>query len=301
MFTTKLHKTVLFILLFFTAIHQSALSQASDSTKSPFDYFGQIPPKDGGRLFAPGFISDTVKKASSVTISPCGDEVFFSRGVWPDTKIMYMKKTENKWSLPDTAIFSRDCWATEPAFSPDGKYLYFSTSKGKKDIKFYSLWRIKKIRDGWSDPDPVFDIGGDSIWEFHPAITSDGSLYFCNWDNKNLTGNIYMSLCDTNKCSEPVRIGNPISSSYSDVNPFISPEGGYLIFVSNRPGGFGDYDRYISYKNNDGTWTSPRNLGPEFNTKDSDSDMDISPDGKFIFVYLNGNIYWKPIGDLIYQ
>lgn len=294
-------KTVLLSLLITTAIIQSTFPQESISEKKPFDYFKQIPPKDTAILFATGIISDTVKKAWSLAISPYGDEVFFSRGVWPNTKIMYMKKMGNKWSLPDTAIFSKDCWATEPSFSPDGKYLYFSTSKGKTDIKYYSLWRIKKIRDGWSRPQSLFDIGGDSIWEFHPTITSDGSLYFCYWDNKNQTGDIYMSQCEANKCFDPIRIGNPISIGYSDVNPFINPEGGYMIFVSNRPDGYGDYDRYISFRNNDGTWTSPKNLGPKFNTQDSDSDMDISPDGKYIFVYMKGNIYWMPIGDLIYQ
>lgn len=294
-------KTVLLSLLVATVIIQSISSQDSNSEKSLFDYFRQVPPKDTAKIFAPGIISDTIKKAWSFAISPYGDEVFFSRGIWPNTKIMYMKKMGNKWSLPDTAIFSRDCWATEPTFSPDGKYLYFSTSKEKMDIKYYSLWRVKKIRDMWSPPESLFDIGGDSIWEFHPTITSDGSLYFCYWDNKNLTGNISMSQCDANKWSVPIRIGNPISIGYSDINPFIHPEGGYMIFASNRPYGYGDYDRYISYKNNDGTWTSPKNLGPKFNTKDSDSDMDISPDGKYIFVYLNGNIYWMPIGDLLLQ
>lgn len=290
-------KTVWFCLLIATVVNQSISSQNSNSEKNLFDYFGQDFPETS-KIFAPGIISDTIKKAWSLAISPYGDEVFFSTGIWPDTKIMYMKKTGTMWSLPDTAIFSKDCWATEPTFSPDGKYLYFSTSKEKTDIKYYSLWRVKKS-DEWSQPESLFDIGGDSIWEFHPTITSDGSLYFCYWDNKNLTGNIYMSQCNANKWSVPIRVIDPVSIGCSDVNPFINPEGEYMIFASNRPLGYGDYDRYISYRNHDGTWTNPKNLGPEFNSKDSDSDMDISPDGRYVFVYRNGNIYWMPIGDLI--
>lgn len=294
-------KTLLLSLLVASVINQSTFSQDSNSGKSLFDYFRQTPPKDTAKIFAPGIISDTVKKAWSLAISPFGDEVFFSRGIWPNTKIIYMKKMRNKWSSPDTAFFSRDCWATEPTFSPDGKYLYFSTSKGKKDIRYYNLWRINKIRKGWSQPESLFDIGEDSIWEFHSTVTVDGSLYFCYWDNKKLTGEIYISQCDANKCSDPIRTDNSISIGYSDVNPYVNPEGGYMIFASNRPNGYGDYDRYISYRNNNGTWTSPKNLGPKFNTKDADSDIDISPDGKYIFFYQNGNIYWKQIGDLISQ
>ena len=294
-------KTVLFCILVAAVISQCISSHNSESQKYLFDYFGQIPPKDTAEIFAPGIISDTVKKAWSLAVSPNGDEVFFSRGQWPNTKIMYMKKTGDSWSLPDTAGFSRDCLATEPAFSPDGRYLYFSSSKENMDIFNYSLWRIRKIKDVWSQPEKLFDIGGDSIWEFHPSVTSDGSLYFCNWDNKHQSGSIYMSQCDDNKCSDPVRIDKPISTGYSDVNPFISHDGRYMIFTSNRPGGYGDYDRYISFRNDDWSWTSPKNLGPEFNTKDGDSDMDVSPDGKYIFVYLNGNIYWMPVGELLLQ
>jgi len=294
-------KRVLFGLLITTSIIQCTFSPKSGSEKKPFDYFGQIPPKDTAILFAPGIISDTAKKAHTLAISPNGDELFFSIGIWPNTKIMHMVKSGDQWSKPDTAVFLKDSWATEPTFSPDGKYLYFSTSKGKSDIKYYSLLRAKKVKDGWSEPESCFDIGGDTIWEFHPTIAKDGSLYFCYWDSKKQSGDIYVSQCSENKCSDPVRIGNPISSDYSDVDPFVSPDGDYMIFASNRTGGYGGHDQYISFKNNDGTWTSLKNLGTKFNTQHDDYDIDISPDGKYIFEYLKNNIYWMPIGDLICQ
>jgi Tol biopolymer transport system component len=292
-------KTVSLSLLITVTIIQCTFSPRSVSEKKPFDYLGQKPPVDTAILFAPGIVSDTAKKASSLAVSPNGDELFFSVGIWPNTKIMHMTNAGDHWSKPDTAVFVNDCWATEPAFSPDGKFLYFSTSKGKSEIKDYSLWRVKKVKDGWSGPENLFEIGGDTIWEFHPTIAKDGSLYFCYWHAKNQSGDIYVSKCSADKCSDPVRTGDPISSDYSDVDPFVSPEGDYMIFASNRPGGFGGHDQYISFRNNNGTWTSLKNLGTKFNTQQDDYDMDISPDGKFIFEYLKNNIYWMPIGDLI--
>jgi hypothetical protein len=291
---------IILLSLLITIIFPNTFSQKSVSEQKSFDYFGQIPPKDSATVFAPGIISDTAKKAHDLAISPHGDEVFFATGVWPHSKIMYMKKMGDKWLLADTAIFSKDCWATEPAFSPDGQYLYFSTSKGKTDIKNYSLWRVKKIKEGWSQPESLFDVGGDSIFEFHPTITSDGLIYFCGWKAKNATGNIYMSQCVSNKCSDPIKIGTPINSSYNVVDPFISPDGTYMIFASDQPGGYGGLDQYISYRNSDGTWTNPKNLGSKFNTRNDDYDMDISPDGKYIFIYQKkSSIYWMPIGNLI--
>ncbi len=144
-------------------INQNIFSQKPVPEQMPFDYFGQIPPGDSAEIFTPGLISDTATKESALAIYPNGDEVFFVRGEWPDTKIMYISKSDNGWSLPDTAGFSKDCWTTEPAFSPDGRNLYYSTSKGKSDIKDYNLWRVEKIKDGWSQPESLFDIGGDSI------------------------------------------------------------------------------------------------------------------------------------------
>lgn len=275
---------------------QSSFSQRPDKS---FDYFGQVTPVDSAELFAPGLISDTAKKARALAISPVGDEVFFSTGVWPRSKIMYMKKNGGKWSSPDTASFSGSCWATEPAFSPDGRYLYFSSSRGKPDISYYSLWRVKKSGDGWSEPVNIFDIGGDTIWEFHPGITNDGSLYFCYWDSKKSTGDIFMSECNDEGCSDPLRIGSPVSTGYNDADPFISPDESFMIFSSDRPGGYGGLDQYTSFRNNDGTWTDLKNTGPEFNTEGDDYDMDITPDGKYILLYVKNNVYWLPADNRI--
>ncbi len=275
-----------FLAILLVMINQNLFSQ------NLFDYLGQTTPTDSARIFAPGIISKSDTKEGALAISPNGDEVFFVRGEWPKTKIMHMVKSENVWSQPDIAQFSKDCWTTEPAFSSDGKYLYFSTSKGKSNISDYSLWRVKKIKEGWSQLVKMIDFPGDSIWEFHPSLTKDGLLCFCYWDAKKNSGDIYFSKCSSKGCSQPKSAGIPVDSKYSDVDPFIGNDGSYIIYASNRPGGLGGYDQYITFKNNDGTWTAPKNLGPKFNNEKDNSDMDISPDGKYIFYYLNGDIYW---------
>lgn len=73
-------KAVLFGLLMAAVIIQCKSSRVSDAEKSMFDYFSQVPPRDTAELFAPGIISDIVKKAWSLAVSPNGDEVFFPRG-----------------------------------------------------------------------------------------------------------------------------------------------------------------------------------------------------------------------------
>jgi len=227
-----------------------------------------------------------------------GDEIFFSTGIWPNTKIMRMIKSGDQWLKPDTATFLKKIWATEPAFSPDGNYLYFSSSKGKSDIKDYSLFRTKKLITGWSEPEICFDLGADTIWEFHPTVSKDGSLYFCYWNSKNQSGDIYLTKCMEDKFSEPVKLADPVNSDFSDIDPYVSPEGDYLIFASNRSGGLGGFDHYITFKNDDRSWSELKNPGEKLNTKRDDYDIDVSPDGKYIFEYIDNNIFWLPAGDI---
>ena len=61
----------------------------------------------------------------------------------------------------------------------------------------------------------------------------------------------------------------PISTEYWEVEPLLSPDGNQLYIQSNRPGGLGRADLWVSDKV-DGEWTEPRNLGAPFNTPDWD-------------------------------
>jgi len=279
------------------AVTTSVLVTESLCAQSPstnlFDYFGQVPPGDAAQVFAPGTISGNATKDGVLAISPKGDEVFFVRGEWPNTTIMHMKKSNGEWSTAVTAAFSEDCGCTEPAFSPDGSYLYFSSNRGKANINDYSICRVERIGDGmWSQPESLFDIDGESVWEFHPTLTGQGELYFCYWDVAHQTGDIYVSHEEGGSWSPPTRVEAPISTDFSEADPFVDADGRFMLFSSNRPGGLGGEDQYVSFRDADGVWTQPYNLGATFNTDGDDFDMDLTPDGKYILLYREGDVYW---------
>jgi hypothetical protein len=69
---------------------------------------------------------------------------------------------------------------------------------------------------------------------------------------------------------EPTNLGPVINSVYDDWYPVIPEDGSYMIFVSNRPGGVGGPDLWISYKVG-GEWEAPENLGAEVNTGTGES------------------------------
>lgn len=65
-----------------------------------------------------------------------------------------------------------------------------------------------------------------------------------------------------------------------------------MIFRSNRPGGYGGSDLYITFKNQSDQWTNPKNLGAKINSEHDELGGDITPDGKFLTFSRNGDIYW---------
>ena len=62
----------------------------------------------------------------------------------------------------------------------------------------------------------------------------------------------------------PEPLPAPINSDADESNHWIAPDQSYLLFLSNRPGGIGESDLYISFRDGDG-WHAPRNLGAPVN------------------------------------
>ena len=95
-------------------------------------------------------------------------------------------------------------------------------------------------------------------------------------------------------------LGMPINSTTWE-SGIIAPDGSYLIFTSQRPGGIGRSDLYITFKKEDNSWTTPANMKSiNISGIASTTDPTISPDGRFMFfVHYNRtkpgetrDIYW---------
>jgi Tol biopolymer transport system component len=84
--------------------------------------------------------------------------------------------------------------------------------------------------------------------------------------------------------SAPVSLGPVINASASDQGPAISKDGLSLYFHSNRPGGLGGFDMYVSQRASDADpWGSPMNLGPTVNTTFDEGNPAFSRDGHLLF------------------
>jgi hypothetical protein len=161
----------------------------------------------------------------------------------------------------------------------------------EKSLKAYAIWRVRKVEGGWSSPEKVIDIEEADIMEFHPTVTRKGDVYFCHWDYAKQKGSIYKAVANGDSFLPPVKVDIPEDSTTSDVDPFVDPDERYIIFGSRRRGGLGGVDVFISYRGAD-TWTPAIHLGERFNTTEHDNSIDISPDGRYAFIYKQGDAYW---------
>ncbi len=104
-----------------------------------------------------------------------------------------------------------------------------------------------------------------------PTFGTDRRTMYFNCADRTPTGgnDICTSTLVDGEWTPAVIVPAPISTEYSEVEPLLSPDGNQLYIMSNRPGGLGSADIWVSEKV-DGEWTEPRNLGVPFNSPYAD-------------------------------
>lgn len=88
--------------------------------------------------------------------------------------------------------------------------------------------------------------------------------------------------------SEPVNLGYSINTEFWESSPSLSPDKNALYFSSNRPGGYGGKDLYVSYRKPNGQWTPAENMGPNINTKGDELAPCIHADNQSLYFTSNG-------------
>jgi Tol biopolymer transport system component len=262
---------------------------AASPARDPLVYFGLTPPGGTREIFAPGVVS-TPAQESGLTISPDGRDVVFSVSLPGILSIVLVSWEDGRWGEPRVAPFSGHYDDWEPVFSPGGERLYFVSARptGRPDRteNDRNLWYVERTADGWGEPVEVgLPVNAPEHREGYASVTRDGMLYFFRYDDEgaNLT-EIFVSDCSGDPCSEPELLGPAINTEYHDWDPFIAPDGSYLIFSSpDRPDTLGRADLYISFRAPDGAWTEAVNMGPEVNGPGTEICPFVSADGRYLF------------------
>ncbi len=242
-------------------------SRRPEDTNSPTDVEGD------GKYFQDIYIShfDTLNKkwkvAESVpgsinteahdactSISPDGKIIFIYKNDTKDHEasggdIFISKIMKNKWKTPEPIgkPINTSYWEGGACLSPDGKTLYF-TSERKGGFGHSDIWMSKKISaKEWSKPENLGNTVNSPYDEVGIFMAPDGkTLFFCSNGPKSM-GNydIFKTVYENGKWSEPVNLGYPINTEFRDGPITIDASGRTAYISSDRPGGLGETDIYM--------------------------------------------------------
>lgn len=298
-------KLILITCLLVTAI--SICAQKPDFSKLTGPYLGQKPPGMTPEIFAPGKVSKEGAQ-SKLIVTPDGSEIIFKtmiitpeQGNSPASRIMYFESITQKNGIWDTSAilsFSRDFVNDEPNLSGDGNMLFFVSNRPRDGSgvaqRMPDIWVVNRKGDSWSDPRNTGVPVNTEGMEVQPFFSSDNRLYFGRMDG------IYCSQYSDGKFSEPVKLNDSVFQGRVR-GICMSPDNKVLIVHSDKRGGYGGWDLYCSFRDNQGNWTELINMGNVINTEQPEANATFSPDGKYLFFSRGDDIYWvsaKIIGEL---
>ncbi|HYG20244.1 MAG TPA: hypothetical protein VD816_15005 [Ohtaekwangia sp.] len=225
-----------------------------------------------------------------MAISPDGTEMFYTLMGNKNTLSVifhrnYLAK-EKRWSDPAVARFSGKFSDLEPAFTSDGRKIYFSSNRPAtgETPKDYDIWYVEKVNGKWSEPNNAGSVINTTADEFYPSPARSGNLYFTAAYSRGVgKEDIYIAVSSKGNFEQPVPLDTAINTKFWEFNAFVSPDERFILFTSyGRSDDQGGGDLYISLKNASGVWQPARPLAA-INSTALDYCPFVSFDGKVLF------------------
>ena len=177
-----------------------------------------------------------------------------------------------------------------PSISADGLEFYFHRWPGGVG----ELWvaRRENPDSEWGSPSKLGPNVNSPNFDGRPCISANGLLlyFFSNRPGGFGMADLWVTIRATvnDNWGTPVNLGATVNSAYGEIHPSISTYGLELYFQSDRPGGHGNFDIWVSTRaTTSDPWGTPMNLGPTINTSAHDEWPGISPDGLLLFFSSN--------------
>ena len=194
---------------------------------------------------------------------------------WNEEIFWSFQDSTGMWKQSENIGFPTNTEENEgsQSFSADGRYMFFVAcdkpdTKGGCDI-YYSIFDGKN----WSMPYHAGEPLNTRYWETNPCLSADGrELFFASnrpggKGKKDIWECVVTRLSDGSlRFSNPINLSDSINTPEDEFSPFIHPDGHTLYFATNGRDGLGGYDLFMSKRNENYEWSSPKNLGYPINT-----------------------------------
>ena len=176
-----------------------------------------------------------------------------------------------------------------PLLYPNDSTMIFTSNRAappspdnpKPPTNFEDIYISSRLTGQWSSPT---HLSPDVNVEQHDAaasISHDGRFLFLYYEEGY--GDIYMSELVDGKWQKPVALNENVNTMHWETSACMSKDGRKLYFSSNRPGGYGELDIWMSTRDGKGEWGKPVNLGPNVNTPGNEDSPFIHPDGVTLY------------------
>lgn len=262
-------------------------------------YLGQKTPGPVPQIFAPGVVSLPDSHELNAVFSPDGKEFYFSRKVGAAYKTLVIKQDkEGLWKTPELASFSKtnvtwdevDVW-----LSRSGQELFYISNAPARGFAKGSvnIWRVRRNGVDWGEPHVLPRPVNSDYNELFPVTTNRDVLYFVS-DRPDGLGerDLYLATKTGSQFDKIVGLGPQLNTPERESDAFVSADEEFMIVTSERTGGLGGADLYLSRRNNDGEWGDLVNMGAPLNSASHDYAPIVTADGQYIFFSRGGDIYW---------
>lgn len=191
--------------------------------------------------------------------------------------------------------------------TPDDKYAMYVRKMPKKELKAYQTDKeVEVFMQSKRDKTGAFDNGVPMYYPFNETEDNQGGcsisidnkhLYFAMMKNEGgMQPNVDIYVCHAKsevfneEWGEISKLPPPVNDpKYWDSQPTIAADGVTLYFASDRPGGYGGIDLYVTKKDlKTGQWSVPENLGPAINTKKNEKTPFIHSDSETLYFSSDG-------------
>ncbi len=173
-----------------------------------------------------------------------------------------------------------------------------ATEKTKSDPltgQYYENVFISHLSNGaWKEVSSIGQpINQDNIHNSAIGLSPEGDLLFLyigddDRFSSRISGDLYLSSSQNGQWENPMKI-DAINSKFWESSATVSQDESVLVISSDRQGGYGGTDLYISRKDQGGNWSTPENLGAYINTKFDEDGPFLHPDGNKLYFSSKGH------------
>ncbi len=179
-----------------------------------------------------------------------------------------------------------------PALTVDEQTMIFTARRGVTPQYDEDIYFSEKDRGGqWTKPQSLSDYINSPLNEGTCTISADGrTLIYTSCEDRNGLGrcDLYMTQKTGDRWKPGKNLGPNVNSGAWESQPSLSADGRTLYFVSDRTGGAGGMDIYMTSMDENGAWTPAQNLGSAINTERDEVSPFIHVNGQTLYFASNG-------------